>query len=153
MCTEAWHGLEAIFKSPKPLVLPHCQHHFLECFHHLNLGNHGWQTWQHAKDGKRPRFPNPVKSSLDGLGEAEPYKSHFTAWHKLGNFLTFCSGNGQGSLKCWGFFFSYTAFPPPILEYAPSQHKRLSAFWAVESIQKCLCWCQGDSLCYILKWF
>lgn len=62
---------------------------------------------KHVKDGKRPRFPNPLKSSLDGLGEAEPYKSHFTAWHKLGNFLTFCSVNDQGSLKCYGFFFFF----------------------------------------------
>lgn len=114
MCTEAWHGLEAIFKSPKPLVLPHCQHHFLECFHHLNLGNHGWQTWQHAKDGKRPCFPNPVKSSLDGLGEAEPYKSHFTAWHKLGNFLTFCSGNDQ--------MLFFLATQPFLLQYLNMLH-------------------------------
>lgn len=58
------------------LVLPHWQHHSLQCFHQLNLSNHEWQTRQYVQDGKSLCFPSPVKSSLDTwvrLKEMSPF--------------------------------------------------------------------------------
>lgn len=125
MCTEAWHGLEANSESRVS---------FLAYFHHLNLGNHGWPTWQYTKDGKSPCFSNLTQFSLD----AGMKLKHTHLFSQVGiHFLPSCSGNHQGSPKY--SFPSYTTYPP-ILQYAPFQHKMLG--------QKFLFWGQGDILSY-----